>query len=125
MLLTQAIALISVCTQSVPQAPTAKELIEKMLVRYHSAKTLTGKIRLTVSAKGSTASLDTAVQYERPAKLYIQQHKNVANPEPDQPYKWLVTSDGASFSYNIPNDRYPSAPTLRLLEPVANARVRM
>ena len=123
-MLTQAIAILAVCASPVQEAPTTKQLIEKMLLRYYNAKTVTGKIRLTVNAEGNSASLDTAVQYERPAKLYIFQQKDVANPEPGQPWKWLVTSDGNSFSYNVPNDRYPSAPTLRLAEPVMNPRLK-
>ena len=96
--------------QDQSKSPAAKVLIEKMMNRYYSAQTLTGTIKLTVSTEAGSASLDTVLQYERPAKLYIRQQKNVANPDPGQPSKWLVTSDGTSFSYDIPNHKYESAP---------------
>jgi hypothetical protein len=124
-MLTQAIAILAACTNPIQEAPTAKYLIEKMLGRYHSAKTVTGKIRLTVNAEGNSASLDTTLQYERPAKLYVFQKKDVANPDPEQPSKWLITSDGISFSYNIPNDDYQPGVAVRLTEPVDNIRVRV
>ncbi len=96
-----------------------------MLARYHAAKTLTGTIKLTVSTKEGSAALDTTLQYERPNKLYIFQRKRVANPDPESPSQWLVTSDGNMFSYNVPNDRFHAAPTLRLVEPVNNQRVKI
>jgi len=110
--------------QDQSKSPAAKVLIEKMMNRYYSAQTLTGTIKLTVSTEAGSASLDTVLQYERPAKLYIRQQKNVANPDPGQPSKWLVTSDGTTFSYDIPNHKYESAPGLRLAEPVSNPRVK-
>jgi len=106
------------------ETPTAKSLIEKMMNRYHSAQTVVGKVRLTVSTQSGSASMDTELQYERPSKLYMMQKKNVAAPDPTQPSHWLVTSDGSTFSYNIPNDRYDAAPGVRLVEPVANPRVK-
>jgi hypothetical protein len=102
----------------------AKQLIEKMLVRYHGAKTLVGTIDLTVSTQAGSASLKSTLQYERPAKLYLLQEKLVANPDPEQPARWLITSDGTKFSYGVPNDRFHAAPGLRLIEPVENARVK-
>lgn len=105
-------------------SPSAKGLIEKMMSRYYAAQTLTGKIKLTVSTKAGSASLETEVQYERPSKLYLRQQKNVASPDPSQPSKWLVTSDGKTFSYDVPNERYEASPGLRLVEPVSNVRVK-
>lgn len=125
MILTHAIALLAVCTCPAQDAPDAKTLVEKMLARYHAAKTLTGTIKLTVSTKEGSAALDTTLQYERPNKLYIFQRKRVANPDPESPSQWLVTSDGTMFSYNVPNDRFHAAPTLRLVEPVNNQRVKL
>lgn len=123
-MLTHTIALLTVCICHPQDAPDAKKLIEKMLARYHDAKTLTGTIKLTVTAAGGSAKMDTALQFERPAKFYLSQQKNVANPDPETPSKWLVTSDGQMFSYNIPNDQYESAPGLRLGEPVFNTRTK-
>jgi hypothetical protein len=123
-MLTCAIALCSLVVAPT-QAPTAKQLIEKMLLRYHGAQTLTGTVKLTVSTSAGSASMETAMQYERPSKLYLLQQKTSANPDPDQPARWLVTSDGKMFSYQIPNDRYHTAPGLRLVEPVENPRVKV
>jgi hypothetical protein len=124
-MLTQAIAILALSASAAPQEPTAKDLIQKMLGRYYAAKTLVGKIRLTVSTETGSASLDTVLQYERPAKLYIKQQKSVANPDPEVPSTWLVTSDGNTFSYQVPNDRYAASPGLRLVEPVHNQRVNV
>jgi hypothetical protein len=122
-MLTQAVVLLAVCANPIPQEPIAKDLIQKMLAAYHGAKTMTGSIKLTVSAAGGSASLQTTLQYERPAKLYLFQRKNVDNPDPEEPTQWLVTSDGKMFSYQVPNDKYARAPGLRLVEPVMNGRV--
>lgn len=107
------------------QGPTAKQLVEKMLNRYYDAKTLTGDIKLTVATNAGSASMSTKLQFEKPAKLYILQQKLVANPDPDQPSRWLVTSDGNMFSYSVPNDKFYSAPGLRLVEPVVNTRANV
>lgn len=123
-MLTHVIALLSVCTCANQDTPTAKVLIEKMLARYHAAKTLTGQVKLTVSAQGGSASLNSTIQYERPAKFYLYQQKVSGTPDPESPSKWLVTSDGNLFSYNVPNDKFLAAPGVRLLEPVVNARAR-
>lgn len=104
------------------QDPSAKKLIEKMLVRYYTAKSMTGTIKLTVASEGASASLMTTLQFEKESKLYIYQQKLSANPDPGQPTKWLVTSDGNMFSYNVPNEKFEAAPGLRLVEPVHNAR---
>jgi hypothetical protein len=107
------------------QGPTAKQLVEKMLGRYFGANTLVGQIKLTVATNAGSASLSTNLQFEKPAKLYLYQQKLVSNPDPDQPSRWLVTSDGSMFSYNVPNDKYYSAPGLRLVEPVVNQRAHV
>jgi len=115
--------ILSVVVAPIPQQD-AKQLIEKMLVRYHGAKTVVGTINLTVSTQAGSASLRSTLQYERPARLYLLQEKSVGNPDPEQPSRWLITSDGAKFSYNVPNDRFHAAPGLRLIEPVENVRVK-
>src|SRR5690349_22569 len=92
LMLTHALSLIVVTLT--PQGDSAKELIQKMLARYHAAQTLTGTIKLTVKTEAGAASMDTWIQYERPSKLYIRQKKNSANPDPEAPSSWLITSDG-------------------------------
>lgn len=124
-MLTQFIALLSVCTCPNQDAPTAKVLIEKMLARYHAAKTLTGQVKLTVSAEGGSATLNTTIQYERPNKLYLFQQKSSGTPDAESPSKWLVTSDGRIFSYNVPNEKFLAAPGVRLVEPVSNPRAKI
>ncbi len=120
-MLTQAIALLAFSTCHSGQA-SARDLIQKMLTVYHGAKTMTGTIKLTVSTTSGSASLDTALQFERPSKFYLRQRKLVANPDPEQPTEWLVSSDGKLFSYPVPNDKYANAMGVRLVEPVANPR---
>ncbi len=124
-MLSQTVALLSMYAYGFQEPPSAKSLIDNMLAHYHGAKTITGNIKLTVAAAQGSASLSTQLQYERPAKLYILQQKQVANPDPEFPSKWLVTSDGSMFSYSVPNDKFLAAPTLRLVEPVKNPRVKI
>lgn len=101
-MLSTAIAILALSGNGLPQEQTAPGLISKMLARYHDAKTLVGTIRLTVSAQNQSVTMDTAVQFELPSKLYIKQQKNVANPNPEQLSSWLVTSDGKNFTYDAP-----------------------
>jgi|GEM_PF-851230 len=94
----------------------AAELVSKMLAYYAEAKSMTGTITLTATANGQgNAQLVTTLQYELPSKLYISQ----VNGGPHL-MRWLVTSDGKSFSYDRP-DNLPLAPRQRLVEPVYQA----
>jgi hypothetical protein len=102
-MLINAILMVASVASAHAQAPTSKALIEKMLGRYYTANSLVGKVRLTVAAENATATLDTELQYEKPAKVYIHQQKNVADPDPTRPTSWLVTSDGVKFTYDAPN----------------------
>lgn len=124
-MLINAILMVASIASAHAQAPTSKELIEKMLNRYYAANTLTGKVRLTVAAQGATASLDTEVQFEKPSKLYIHQQKNVADPDPSRPTSWLVTSDGVKYTYDAPiltNGLGASRSGTRLKEDVLDPR---
>jgi hypothetical protein len=58
-----------------------------------------GTISLTQTAGGEKGRIDTQIQYERPAKLYLKQQMLTASGS-----IWLVTSDGKYFSYNKPRD---------------------
>lgn len=83
-----------------PQEAKPAELVSKMLARYHSAQTLTGTVLMTQQAQGRKVFIETVMQYERPAKLYIRQDLKASEPR-----TWRVTSDGTIFSYDIPNDQ--------------------
>jgi hypothetical protein len=92
-------------TQVAPQTPPANvdagSLISKALARYYDAKSLVGQIRLTQSAKGVSLTIDTAVQYDRPSMLSIQQAKGGSEPR-----RASVISDGKQFSYDKPEGTY-------------------
>ncbi|HRF59935.1 MAG TPA: hypothetical protein PLH94_08485 [Fimbriimonadaceae bacterium] len=95
--------------------PTAAETVSKMLRRYSDLSSLTGSITMTQRVGSATAVIKTQLQYERPSKLFIRQDLQSSTPQ-----TWIVTSDGATFSYNVPNDR-PGRPGERLIEKVATA----
>lgn len=82
--------------------PTAGDIISKMLARYSGVDTLTGEIKQVIEGRYSSGAVseetDTQIQYEKPSKLYIRQQR-FGNRDP---HVWLVTSDGARFSYDFP-----------------------
>ncbi|MBI5706189.1 MAG: hypothetical protein HZC36_04280 [Armatimonadetes bacterium] len=92
-------------------APSASELISKMIAKYNSAKTLKGTIVLRQGTATESATLTTQIQYEHPAKLYIRQQKDYGDRK-----VWLVTSDGKHFSYPAP--QVIGQDSKRLAEPI-------
>ena len=95
---------------------TAVKVISNMLAHYHQLQSLTGTINLQVEAKASTGSvtqgIQTELQFEKPGKLYLRQVKLGS-----QPSEWLITSDGETFSYNVPKG-LPYSKSKRLVENV-------
>jgi hypothetical protein len=94
-------------------AEGAAELVGKMLRNYDSAQTLTGTIRFTQSVQNVSIVIDTNLQWAKPAKLFIRQDRRSSDPR-----TYFVTSDGKTFSYDLPEDR-AGAPGERLFEPVS------
>ena len=85
---------------------------------------MTGSIRMTQAAMGMKITIDTNLQFETPSKLYLNQVKSEPNPR-----RWLVTSDGKHFSYNLPNSQRDSVlhennPNERLVEAVSGGTVQ-
>ncbi len=105
-----ALLVLSPVQEQAPR-PTAGAVISKMLARYSGLNSLTGGIRLTVSAMGESTSVDTTLAYEKPSLVYLKQVLNTKEPK-----MWLVVSDGKHFSYPKP----PNLPgeTDRLMEAV-------
>jgi hypothetical protein len=87
-----------------PQSDAAA-LASKMLKYYYGAETMTGTIVYTAYAGGGQAQMTTALQFERPSKLYIRQAKGGSVPE-----VWMITSDGKFFSYDAPANLMGSQP---------------
>lgn len=102
---------LMIAAAMLPQGDAAA-LVGKMLARYDGAKTLTGTIRFTQTANNVSIVIDTAIQYEKPSKLFIRQERRSSEPR-----IFLVTSDGQHFSYDLPEDRV-AAQGERLIEPV-------
>ncbi len=83
-------------------APNA--LVSRMLARYYSAKSLTGKLSLTQSAAagrehGETKG-ETDVQFERPTKLFVKQTVNSSVTKGIA----RIVSDGSRFLYSLPKE---------------------
>lgn len=93
--------------------PAASAMVSKVLARYAGAKTVVGKIAMVQTMGSISASVTTELQYERPAKLYIRQVRKSSDPR-----EWMVTSDGAQFSYEMPWDLTTGRPKERLIEDV-------
>jgi hypothetical protein len=74
---------------------TAGEVVSNLLTRYNAAVSVVGNIKFVQSYKGVSVTTDTALQYEKPSKLYAKQVRPGEDP-------WLVTSDGQLFSYSAP-----------------------
>lgn len=90
-------------------APTPASLVSKMFARYFGAKSLTGTITMKQSLGTLAIECSTALQYERPGKVYIRQRLTGA-----QTKSALVTSDGKRFSYDTP-DYLPGSENVRRL----------
>ena len=97
-------AIAAIAFLSPPQQDqTGAQLVSKMLKYYSDANTLTGTIKLTAFSGGGQAAMETYVQYEKPAKLFIRQVKPGGEPQ-----QWVIVSDGQRFGYDTPND-FPGA----------------
>lgn len=116
-MITIALALASFAVTRQAALPTGGQVISTMLARYSGLTSLTGTIRLLVQAKGSTGSVaeevDTVVQFQSPNKLYVRQDRSAPHAK-----TWVVSSDGAQFSYNYPEGQGRHAVSTRLIEPV-------
>lgn len=75
------------------------DVISKMLAYYHDAKTIAGTITMSQHSGSREASVLTELQFQGPASLYIRQSLR-ASYGTDQ---YLVTSDGKTFSYDLPD----------------------
>lgn len=82
-----------------PAAPTldAGALISKAMSHYYEASSVSGQIRLTQSAKGVQLLINTALQFDQPSQISIQQSRTGSAPK-----QISMVSDGKSFSYDKP-----------------------
>ena len=78
--------------------PNAAKIISDMLMSYRKVQSLTGTIALKVSDGKGQIAITTALQYEKPSKLYIKQDKAGSTSK-------IVTSDGKHFTYDMPEER--------------------
>lgn len=99
--------------------PTAGEVISEMFQRYYKLNSLTGTIKLTISAAAPTGTVTeevaTVVQYQQPNKLFIRQDRGAPHAR-----TWIISSDGKSFSYDFPERYGVHSVTKRLEEPVGD-----
>jgi hypothetical protein len=80
-----------------PQGITAGAVFSKALAHYFEAKSVSGDIRLTQTAKGVSAVVNTKLQYDRPSLVYLMQTQGGS-----QPATFLLASNGKQFSYSKP-----------------------
>jgi outer membrane lipoprotein-sorting protein len=101
-------------TPAAPPPPSGAALVSKMFQLYAGAKSVEGKIRMTQKMSGHEVTVDTDLALEFPSKIYLRQLLNAG-----QARDWLVTSDGTTFTYNVPNaKRWSGGLTNRLWENV-------
>lgn len=103
------------------QGQTPGQLVSKMLARYNAAKSLTGEIVLTQSAGEKQLTAKTAIQIDRPDKLYVRQDTRFLN----EPRTFLIVSDGKRFAYDVPMLEINNSKGKRLLEPMSQAGRQM
>jgi len=80
------------------QGPSAASLVGNVFKFYSSAKSLSGTIHMTQSMENVSVTIDTALAYEGPSKIYMKQDLHST-----EPHSWLITSDGSVFTYDMPN----------------------
>ncbi|HEY0867518.1 MAG TPA: hypothetical protein VGE01_09070 [Fimbriimonas sp.] len=76
-------------------APSPSALLTKTIARYADAKTVRGTITMSQSAKDKTVRIETVLQTEKPAKVYLKQAQKGGDSD-----TCLLTSDGRSFSFD-------------------------
>lgn len=92
------IAALTLSAQGGAAGNEAAGLVSRMLAHYNNAKTLVGTIRMVQTAGNKQATVNTELQAEWPAKLYLKQELRASFGGDT----WLVTSDGELFSYDPP-----------------------
>lgn len=110
------LAILSSCALGADTPPSGAALISNVFKTYSSAKSLYGTIHMTQSMGNVSLTIETALAYEAPSKLYLKQEMHSQHPE-----NWLVTSDGTVFTYDQPNQRRgeDGRPLPRLMEAVS------
>ena len=107
-----------------PQAATPQEtgpkpaaLLGKMFARYAEANALSGRVnyRQVGTANGQSAELTVTTEFAilRPAQLRIVQSSSKHKQK-----KFVVTSDGNEFTYDVPD--LEAGPNLRLSQPAVD-----
>ncbi len=76
----------------------ANQLVSDMIAHYYNARTMSGTIVMTQVSGNKRAVCTTELQFAVPAKLYVRQSLQSAVDQ----QQWLVTSDGAYFTYDPP-----------------------
>jgi hypothetical protein len=89
-----------------PAAPSASELLSRMLARYNAATSAQGTIATVQAAQGVKVNTRTRFAFQKPRRLLIEQARDGSEGG-----KWRVVSDGVRFSYDRPKgtfgpDRY-------------------
>jgi hypothetical protein len=86
-------------TAAAPQEPSAGELVFKSMERYQKALTISGGIKMTQTAAGSTQITNIELDYIRPNRIYLHQIRTgtVAGEK-------LLIGNGTMFAYDKPED---------------------
>src|SRR5437870_100206 len=94
---------IAALLNHVQDRPKPGALVSKMLSRYNTANTLTGKLHYLQSAMDGSKEYavhgETTIQVENPNKLYIYQASDAPAATPGR-----IVSNGSRFLYAIPQD---------------------
>lgn len=101
------------------QQPTAKEVFQEMLSRYHTAKSASGTVVFEQTATSGTGekrvAISTRLAVSKPKKFFIEQSRS---PRDDVlPNSFTAVSDGKRLGYTVPKGLLPGDPP-RLYEAV-------
>jgi len=82
------------------QAPTATEAVTKMLSKYHTAQTITGKVTFTQSAAGAKVVITSDLYSKKPNMMFVQQVRTPASQGGAN--NFVAMSDGKKLGYPAP-----------------------
>lgn len=94
------------------QEPTAKEVFQEMLSRYHAAKSVSGTVVFEQTATSGSGEkrvvITTRLAVSKPKKFFIEQSRS---PRDDvMPNSFAAVSDGKKLGYTVPKGLLPGDP---------------
>lgn len=116
MIATLALSMVVTFAPQAPEVqapqPTAKEVFQEMLTRYHAAKSVSGTVVFEQAATSGSGEkrvvITTRLAVSKPKKFFIEQSRS---PRDDvMPNSFAAVSDGKKLGYTVPKGLLPGDP---------------